>query len=76
MVRHIDLTTVNNGRVKLVEQKLDVKLLRVPQDFQRPVGSEVHWIVDKQASVHDVRVCVAVWGRAGEDRRIRIRSIA
>ena len=62
--------------VELIEQKLDVELLRVPEDFERPIRSEVDRIVDEQAPVNDVSVCIAIWNRADEDCRVRIRSIA
>ncbi len=56
----IDLPSINYWRIKLVEQKRDGKALRVPQNFQRAIRSEVHGVIDEQTAVHHRRVSITV----------------
>src|ERR1022692_5242795 len=46
VIRHIDLTSVNYRRIELIEHKRDGKLLGVPKDFERSIGSQMHGVID------------------------------
>ena len=50
VVRHVDLSPIDDGWIELVEAELNAPALRVPEHLERAVRGRVHGVEDQQTS--------------------------